>query len=237
MCLQHDLDRLADWEKCWWMECHPLKCQVLRVRKKIKASNICHGYVLHEHTLEIVENVKYLGVTISGNFKWDVHVSHITNKANPTLAVLKRNVRVSSESLKTAAYKAPVRPHVEFCSTVWDPLTAQLTHEVEMVQRRSARLVCNKYRSGLNTTGPTETWLAITWVLLQSRTPLPTLQNEKQLCPYVIPNPSSSSPTHIAQKPWPPTLYYLSTNFPGKYTLPPVSSPVQSVTGTHSPTV
>ena len=49
-----------------------------------------------------MDNVKYLGVTISGNFKWDVHVSHITNKANSTLAVLKRNVRVSSQSLKTA---------------------------------------------------------------------------------------------------------------------------------------
>ena len=31
MCLQHDLDRLADWEKRWQKEFHPEKCQVLRV--------------------------------------------------------------------------------------------------------------------------------------------------------------------------------------------------------------
>ena len=114
--LQHNLDRRFDWEK---------RCQI--------------EFHLHRLTLEVVDNVKYLGGTISCNLKWDVHVSHITNKANSNLAVLKRNVRVSSQSLKTAIYKALVRPHVEYCSTVWDPPTAHLTRKVEMVQRRSAR--------------------------------------------------------------------------------------------------
>ena len=197
MCLQHDLDRLADWEKRWQMEFHPEKCQVLRVSKKTKASTICHDYILHGHTLEVVDNVKYLGVTISGNLKWDVHVSHITNKANSTLAVRKRNVRVSSQSLKTAAYKALVRPHVEYCSTVWDPSTAHLTRKVEMVQLRSARWVCNKYRTGLNTTGPTEMIRTLDWpfwVPPQSRPPLPTLQNEKQPCTHVLPNSPRALP-------------------------------------------
>ena len=169
MCLQHDLTRLANCEKRWQMEFHPEKCQVLRVSKKTKASTICHDYILHGHTLEVVDNVKYLGVTISGNLKWDVHVSHITNKANSTLAVLKHNVRVSSQSLKTATYKALVRPHVEYCSTVWDAPTAHLTSKVEMVQHRSARWVYNKYRTGFNATGPTEMISTLDWSSLESR--------------------------------------------------------------------
>ena len=62
-----------------------------------------------------------------------------------------------------------VRPHVEYCSTVWDPPTAHLTRKVEMVQRRSARWVCNKYRTGLNTTGPTEMIRTLDWPSLESR--------------------------------------------------------------------
>ena len=80
--------------------------------KKTRAKTICHNYILHGHTLEVVDHVKYLvGVTISGNLRWDKHIANCINKANLTLAVLKRNIRVPSKSVKSAAYKALVRPH------------------------------------------------------------------------------------------------------------------------------
>ena len=84
---------------------------------------------------------------------------------------------MSSRSLKTAACKAQEWSHVEYCNTVWDPPTAHLTHKVEMVQRRLAKWVYNKYRTGMNTTSPTEMIkiLAITKIPSQSFPPLPTL--------------------------------------------------------------
>ena len=183
-------------QACWLgemlAEFHPEKCQVLRVTKKTKASTICHDYVLHGHTLEVVDNVKYLGVAISGNLKWDVHVSHITNKANSTLAVLKRNVRVSSKSLKTAAYKALVRPHIEYCSTVWHPPTARLDHSqggdgAASLSQRGMQLVQHRLKHHWSHRDDQNPWLAITSVPSKSRPPLPTLQNEKQPCPYILP--------------------------------------------------
>ena len=111
----------------------------------------------------------YLGVTISGDLKWYQHVTNITNKANSTLGILRRNVRIPSKAIKSAAYKALVRPHVEYCSTVWDPQTKHLQKKLEMVQRRSARWVCNSYRSGPNSTGPTEMIRDLDWPSLQVR--------------------------------------------------------------------
>ena len=55
------LDRLAHREDLRQMDFHPEKCQVLRVTKKTSAN------ALHGHTLEVVDHVKYLGVTISVN--------------------------------------------------------------------------------------------------------------------------------------------------------------------------
>ena len=167
--LQQDLDRLAHWEDLWQMEFHPEKCQVLRVTKKTKANVVYASYTLHGHTLEVVDNVKYLGVTISGNLSWEKHVTNITNKANSVLAVLKRNVRVPSKSVKSAAYTALVRPHLEYCSPVWDPSTKKLKVKIEKVQRRSARWVMNKYRQGPNTTGPTSMMADLSWPLLETR--------------------------------------------------------------------
>ena len=173
--LQRDLDRLERWEDLWQMEFHPKKCQVLRVTKKRKVNVVEASYTLRGHTLQVVDHAKYLGVTISGDLKWNRHLTNIVNKANSTLAVLKRNVKVPSKEVKDAAYKALVRTHLEYASSVWDlPPTADrkskgLAEKVEMVQRSSARWVFSKYRYGPNTTGPTEMISQLGWPLLTTR--------------------------------------------------------------------
>ena len=224
--LQRDLDRLAHWESLWQMEFHSDKCQVLRVCKK-RHFPTNFTYTLHGHSLEVVDNVKYLGVTISGNLKWDTHITNITNKANSTLAVLKRNVRVPSKTIKAAAYKALVRPHVEYCSTVWDPATKNLKGKIEMVQRRAARWVCNKYRTGPNTTGPTAMIEDLGWPSLESRRQsarlcllykmannLVLMSSRSLLIPYPYATKSmplhSFTPLHLT----PVKLYFSNSFFP-----------------------
>ena len=83
--------------------------------------------------------------------------------------MLKRNIRVSDRGIKAAVYKSLVRPHVEYCSTVWDPHTKTQKAKVEMVQRRAARWVLNKYRQGPNTTGPSQMIAALGWPSLELR--------------------------------------------------------------------
>ena len=167
--LQQDLDALARWEDLWQMEFHPGKCYVLRVSKKQRSNVREHDYVLHGHTLEVVDRVKYLGITISSDLTWGGHIDAVCKKANSVQAVLKRNIRVSDRGIKAAAYKSLVRPHVEYCSTVWDPHTKTQKAKVEMVQRRAARWVLNKYRQGPNTTGPSQMIAALGWPSLELR--------------------------------------------------------------------
>ena len=94
--LQRDLDKLGEWETKWQMEFHPDKCEVLRISKKRKCNTLQPNYVLRGHKLKVVSQAKYLGVTVTSDLRWNTHITNITNKANSTLAVLKRNVRVSS---------------------------------------------------------------------------------------------------------------------------------------------
>ena len=48
--LQHDLDKLAEWESKWNMKFHPEKCNVLTISKKRSPSK--YNYTLHGHILE-----------------------------------------------------------------------------------------------------------------------------------------------------------------------------------------
>jgi len=139
--LQEDIDNIGRWEEVWLMEFNPTKCEVMSVPASRKPIN--HKYTLHGQELRRTKQTKYLGLTIQSDLRWNNHVGNIVSKANRTLGLLRRNLKVASKPAKELAYQGLVRPQVEYGSVVWDPHTKNLTHQVEMVQRRSARFVCN----------------------------------------------------------------------------------------------
>ena len=56
-----------------------------------------------------------------------------------------RNLKVFSIKTKELAYKALVRPHLEYASTIWSPWQQGLSVMLEKVQRRAAGFVLNDY--------------------------------------------------------------------------------------------
>jgi hypothetical protein len=117
--LQEDLDKLAQWGEDWFMQFHPAKCTVLTVTNK--RNPIVTEYTIRGQLLAAVTSARYLGVTITDKVNWSQHIDSITNKANRTLGFLRRNLKISSISIKEQAYKTLVRPLVEYASPVWDP--------------------------------------------------------------------------------------------------------------------
>ena len=162
--LQKDLDQLAKWEQRWKMEFHPDKCQVLSITRNKEV--IHHDYTLHGHVLEHVTAAKYLGVTITQDLRWNQHISNITAKANRTLGFLRRNLQISNPELRSRAYKALVRPQIEYATTVWDPHTQNNIKKLEMVQRRAARYALNRYH---NRSSVTDMLCQLGWPSLQHR--------------------------------------------------------------------
>ena len=67
------------------------------------------SYTLEGTNLENVESIKYLGVTITSDLRWNTHVSNVCTKANRTLGFLRRNLYSCPQEVKEAAYKGLVR--------------------------------------------------------------------------------------------------------------------------------
>ena len=73
--LQRDIDRLGSWARKWGMRFQPVKCNTMQlIRKRIK--KIHASYTLEGTDLENVESIKYLGVTITNDLRWNTHVSN-----------------------------------------------------------------------------------------------------------------------------------------------------------------
>lgn len=91
-------------------------------------------YISNNNTGEI----KYLGVTISKDLRWDSHIMNMVNKTNKTLDFLRWTLKIRSIHTKDKAYKAFVRPVLEYACSVWDPYTTKNISKIEAVQRRAA---------------------------------------------------------------------------------------------------
>ena len=111
--------------------------------------NLSNLYKLHGQCLEKTDSTKHLGVTLQSNLKWDKHIKNVTSKANQTLNFLRRNLKVNSQKIKDHAYKALVRPKLEYSSCIWDPSHTNQIKQIEKVQRRAARFTCNRYHTDM----------------------------------------------------------------------------------------
>ena len=66
------------------MRFQPVKCNMMQLTNK-HLNKIQAAYTLEGTVLENVDNIKYLGVTITNDLKWNTHISNICTKANRTL--------------------------------------------------------------------------------------------------------------------------------------------------------
>lgn len=207
--LQQDICKLEEWEKTWNMSFHPDKCQILRVSRSRRKFE--QPYTIHGHTLEVVENAKYLGVTISSDGTWDNHIRNTISKANKILGLLRRSLKIDSTSVKNQAYLAYVRPLLEYASSTWDPHTAKNISSLEAVQRRAARWVTQDYHQTSSVDAMMDT---LGWPTLQSRRTRARLQMFHKIHHGLASVDSSSLPS-VA-----PTRRSSRLNHPFSYLVP-----------------
>ena len=85
--LQKDIDRLGSWARKWGMRFQPVKRSMMQLTNE-RTSKIQASYKLEGTELENVESIKYLGVTITKDLKWNTHISNVCTKASRNLCFL-----------------------------------------------------------------------------------------------------------------------------------------------------
>ena len=75
--LQDDLKKCEDWAKEWSMEFHPKKCKVLHFGRK----NTEFNYYINGSKVKHSKEETDLGITITDNLRWDVHIASCIKKS------------------------------------------------------------------------------------------------------------------------------------------------------------
>ena len=98
---------------------------------------------IDHNLIERVSGFKLLGVHISNNLSWNLHVDYICAKVNTPLHYLKRLKRAGLPADRLAHwYITVIRPVLEYCAIVWHRgLSKYQTESIEAIQRRALRIV------------------------------------------------------------------------------------------------
>ena len=103
------------------------------------------SYILDDTVLESCEQEKDLGVLTSVNLLWKDYISSCISKANQMICWIARSIISREKSLMLRVYKTLVRPHLEYCVQLWNPM---LEHgnwatiiKIEGIQRRFTRMI------------------------------------------------------------------------------------------------
>ena len=125
------------------MQFNPSKCKVLCISNK--RSPPVKKYTFCGVELEEVEEITYLGITLTSKLKWDQHVSSVSSKASKVLGVVRQNLHICPRSVRETAYKTLVRPTLEYGSAAWDPYYDKDIKKLERVQRKAAQFCAGNY--------------------------------------------------------------------------------------------
>ena len=78
-----------------------------------------------------------LGIFVTDDLKPSVQCAKATARALQVLAVIKRNFVLTDEEDFQLLFNGFVRPHVEYCVSVWSPYLVKDIECLEKVQRRA----------------------------------------------------------------------------------------------------
>ena len=103
---------------------------------------------LNATELEQVASYKYLGVIITTNLSWQLHVTSMCKKARKLIGMLYRNFyEHSSSNTLLKLYLTTIRPHLEYASPVWSPFHKREIEDIESVQKYALRMCLKSWNS------------------------------------------------------------------------------------------
>ena len=82
--------------------------------------------------------MKYLGVQVDFKLNWSKHCKSVVSKGNKSLNYFRRSMFGCNRAAECAAYKAIIRPTLEYAAVVWNPHNLEDIQLLESLQKRAA---------------------------------------------------------------------------------------------------
>ena len=119
VCLQEDINSVSTCIRHKQLQFNANKCKLMLITKKKANSLQPPQRTLNGTALNRVYSYKYLGIAITSNLSWSLHISNCCNKTRRLIGLLYRCFyQHASSSALLKLYCSFIRPHLEYA---WNP--------------------------------------------------------------------------------------------------------------------
>ena len=134
-----DLGRLSRWGRTWRMTFSAMKSlSVLFSCKRVKVTH--PTLYLGETPIPEAAHHTHLGLTLSHDLKWHLHINRIVTAASKRLSLLKWLKFKLSRKTLSKLYLSMIRPILEYGCVLFDNCTQELSDLLEGLQYEAARI-------------------------------------------------------------------------------------------------
>ena len=190
--LQEDINAISKWTKEHGLSLNSSKTNILPITRSR------HPLPIHLHVdnnpISVATSVKYLGVTLSSDLSWSLHVQNTARAAKRQLGFLHRQLYQATPPARHAIYKSVILPKLEYCASVWDPHQTTLQAKLESTQKFAGRVITKNWNADYQTL-----LSELQWNTLKTRR-----TNQKlKLCYKILNNHSCIPPLMFSPHPSP----------------------------------
>jgi len=149
---QTNIDALHKWSMKWKMPFTTEKCEVIVFSKAPKAYPVFDpSYALGGTPLKCRQEIKYLGIILQSNLKFEQHITSKIKSASKVVGCIKYSLYEAPANSKLLAYTILCRPILEYGNTLWDPADSANIDALERVQSQAIRFINKiKGRQGIS---------------------------------------------------------------------------------------
>ena len=98
-------------------------------------------FQVNGNDIDLVKEIKYLGLMIDDNLKWESNIKCTQKKISLATGILKCAKHYVQEDTLRNMYLSIVQPHFSYCCSVWGCCGASKLKTLQKLQNRAARIV------------------------------------------------------------------------------------------------
>ena len=138
--LNKDIETITSWSKKWLVTFNPSKTESLTVSRK-RNKPVHPSLKMLDEEISEKESHKHLGVILSNDGSWHLHIEHIKSKAWKRINLMRKLKFILNRDCLETIYFSFIRPILEYADVIWDNCTKDEKEELDKIQHEAARIV------------------------------------------------------------------------------------------------
>lgn len=138
--MNRELDRVSQ-----WLRLNKLKLNVSKTKSMVfrnqKQKSVINRISVDGEEIEMVHQIKYLGVVIDSNLDFKDNVDYVCKKTAKKVGVLARLANILTVNARTSIYKSIIAPHFDYCSSLLFLGDQSTFDRMQKIQNRAMRSV------------------------------------------------------------------------------------------------